>query len=102
LHSGEWNKKIVALGSDLYTLNGEIAVDKICRYERLEQDLSEVADLLGLPDNPELPQAKSGVRKDRRSYQDILSSTDRDRVADLFHQEINWLGYTFEGVESCR
>ncbi|TDT44340.1 sulfotransferase family protein [Halospina denitrificans] len=82
-------------GFQLYTLKGQVAVDKICRYESLEEDLEEVRQHLGLPEPLELPSAKSGIRKDKRHYSEVLSETEKDRIAELFKDEIELMGYKF-------
>jgi hypothetical protein len=80
-------------GRRVYTINGKIAVDKICKFENLANDLEEVRKHVGIPEKLELPRAKTGFRKDKRNYREILSETDREKVARLFHEEIDLLGY---------
>lgn len=82
-------------GRGLYTLNGEVAADRICLFESLADDLEEVRQQIGLPDRLELPRAKASHRKDRRSYRELLSDEDRDRIAELFSEEIELFGYEF-------
>ena len=82
-------------GFELYTLEGEVAVDKICRYESLEDELEEVRLQLGLPEPLELPNAKSGIRKDKRHYSEVLSEAEKARIAELFRDEIELMGYEF-------
>lgn len=82
-------------GLELYTVDGEVAVDRICRYEQLEDDLNRVYEELRLPGRPPLPRAKGDIRKDRRHYRDVLSDEDAAVVAELFSREIELLGYTY-------
>jgi hypothetical protein len=82
-------------GRQLYTINGEVAVDRICRYENLEQDLDEVRRTLGISEPLTLPRTKSSHRPDRRSYREVLGDEDRRKVEQLFADEIKALGYTF-------
>jgi len=82
-------------GFQIYTLKGKVAVDNICRYECLEEELEEVRQHLGLPEPLELPKAKSGIRKDKRHYSDVLSEAEKDRIAELFKDEIELMGYKF-------
>jgi len=70
-------------------------VDRICRFENLDGDLKTVCKQLGISQEPDLPQAKSGVRQDKRSYRDILSAGEREKIAELFRDEIELLGYEF-------
>lgn len=93
------SRKVLSLkkwGIDNYTINGEIAVDRVCKYEHLEKELEEVCEsILGMPRLPELPRAKGEARTDRRHYRDILSNTDRQKIAELFAREIELFGYEF-------
>ena len=54
-----------------------------------------LADKLTLPRVPEFLRAKSGFRTDKRSYQEILSAEDADKISELFAREIAYFGYTF-------
>lgn len=78
-----------------YTINGEVAVDKICRFENLQEDLEEVCKNIGITEQLELPYAKSGFRKDKRNYREILGEEQRDRIAELCRAEIELLGYEY-------
>ncbi|MCP3996765.1 MAG: sulfotransferase family protein [bacterium] len=80
-------------GSGLYLIDDEVAVDRIVRYESLDEDLEEVRTHLRLPEPLVLPHAKSGFRPDRRGYRDLLSPSDIQRVAEIFGREIELLGY---------
>lgn len=82
-------------GENLYLLDGKVAVEKICRFESLEQDLEEVRLHLGLPEPLELPRAKSSQRKDRRPYRELLTAADRAALERTFESEIRRLGYSF-------
>ena len=88
-------QSLLRKGFGLYTLKGAVAVDKICRYESLVEDLEEVRLHLGLPDPLELPKAKSGIRKDKRHYNEVLSEAEKNRIAELFKDEIQLIGYEF-------
>ncbi len=82
-------------GYELYTINGDIAVDKVCRYESLSEELEQIRERLGLPGELELPKAKSSFRKDKRSYRDILGEKEKAKIAELFRDEIKLFGYNF-------
>lgn len=82
-------------GYHLYTINNELQVDKVCRYENLPEDLEQVRQHLGLPEPLDLPQTKSTYRSDRRPYRDVLNERQRDRIAERFREEINLMGYQF-------
>jgi len=85
-HRGGWH---------LYTLNDQIVVDDVYHYENLTTDVKAIAERLRLPEVPELPHAKGGIRADKRHYRDILSESERDKVAEIFAAEIDRFGYEF-------
>lgn len=82
-------------GRELYLIDGAIAVDKVIRYENLAEDLETVRQQLGLPESLDLPNAKSGSRKDKRHYRDIMGDAEREIVARDFEFEISTFGYQF-------
>ena len=82
-------------GFELYTVDGQIAVDKVCRFENLSEDLEVIRKQLGIPEKLELPRAKSRFRKDKRSYRDIFGEEEKVKIEELFRDEINLLGYEF-------
>jgi hypothetical protein len=82
-------------GYGLYTIEGQIAVDRICRFENLKEELEEVRQRIGLPEPLVLPHAKPGLRKDKSSYRALLSDADRDLVTERFAEEIAMFGYQF-------
>jgi hypothetical protein len=82
-------------GYELYTIDDKIAVDKVCLYENLSDELEAVRGHIGIPEKLELPRAKSQSRKDKRSYRDILGEEERMKIAELFRDEIKLFGYEF-------
>lgn len=82
-------------GFDLYTIDGQVAVDKICRFENLADELEDIRIRLGIPERLEIPRTKSQFRKDKRRYCDLFSEDDRTAIADVFRDEIGHLGYEF-------
>jgi hypothetical protein len=82
-------------GYALYTHHGEVVVDKVCRYENLAAELELVRTRLGLPEPLALPSAKSQYRKDKRHYREILETSERQQIEQLFAAEIALFNYTF-------
>jgi hypothetical protein len=80
-------------GFEIYTIDGQIAVDKICRFENLSEELEVIRKQLGIPEKLDLPRAKSTFRKDKRSYRDILGEAEKEKIEELFRDEINLFGY---------
>ena len=92
-------KKIMRLkrrGIGLYTIDGEVIADRICRFERLREDLDLVRKDLGIEDSLELPRTKVQTQKKKAPYQDYYTDTTRQRVAELFDREIDLMDYRFD------
>jgi hypothetical protein len=79
----------------IYRLRGEVAVDRVLRYESLSDELAAVWAELDLPGSPDLPHAKGGVRPRGPSYRAYYDDGSRERVAELFAAPIADLGYEF-------
>ena len=79
----------------IYRLKGEVAVDRVLRYESLDAELATVWAELGLPGTPDLPHAKRGSRPRGPSYRSYYDDASRERVAELFAAPIAQLGYEF-------
>ena len=79
----------------LYTIDDQVAVDKVFMYERMEEELNELSSHLNLPYQLILPKANGGVRRDKRHYKDVLTSKERGAVANLFRREIKLFGYKY-------
>lgn len=82
-------------GWHLYTIDGKIVVDRVCRYETLAQDLEEVRSRLGVPEPLTLPNAKSGLRKPGQGYRELFDDRERRSIGHMFAPEIAQFGYRF-------
>lgn len=80
-------------GYYLYTANDVVVVDKICRFEALSAELENVRLTLGLPEPLNLPNAKSGYRKDNSSHREIIDDKTRNKIASLFSEEMDLMEY---------
>lgn len=76
----------------IYTVDDQIAVDFVGRFERLEEDLGHVFSRLGLDRRP-LTRAKSMQREG--SYRDWYGVHERGQVERLFANEIRQFNYGF-------
>jgi hypothetical protein len=79
----------------IYRIKGQVAVDRVLRYESLDSELAEVWAELGLPGTPDLPHAKAGTRPRAPSYRSYYDDDTRQRVAEVFAAPIAELGYEF-------
>ncbi len=86
---------VLARNVDIYSLRGDVAVDRLCRYETLTTDFAGIARQLRLPETLELPKAKSTIRTDRRHYSEVLDEKSRVVIAQKFQGVITELGYRF-------
>ncbi len=86
---------LTKMGFGVYAIDGEVAVDKVCKYENIADELEAVRTQLNLPEKLELPRAKSQFRKDKRSYDQVLNEEQKEKIARLFSKEIELWGYGF-------
>jgi len=70
-------------------------MNKVFKYEELETCLDELTQVLNLPERIELPNAKGGVRKDKRPVKEVYSEQDSQLIAEHFAREIYKFNYSF-------
>lgn len=82
---------------DKYTgTDGQLMVDRVLRYESLNQELNEVFQQLGIPFEGSLQvNAKGEYRQDRRHYRDVLSPEQAEQIRTAFRREIAMFGYVY-------
>jgi hypothetical protein len=81
----------------LYSIDGEVAVDYVARYEKLEEELEYIARRIGLPEKIQLPvdKLKGSYRKDKRPYQELYTRETKDLISDVCKHEIEYMNYRF-------
>lgn len=80
----------------IYTIDDTIAVDYLGRYENLEDDFAEVVKRIGLPVDLKLPTVNKSSKPDEElAYRAFYTDWSRQRVADWYAAEIDYLGYEF-------
>jgi hypothetical protein len=78
---------------------GDVLVDRMCRYENLNAELTDVFGQLGISFDGELgPRAKAQYRQDRRHFSEILSDNQQERIGRIFAKEIRLWGYSRESL----
>jgi hypothetical protein len=82
-------------GIQLYTIDGKIVVDRICKFEQLEEDIEKIRQDLGINEDLELPKAKGKTRKTGVTYQDLFNEETKNIIYRKFKEEIEYLGYNF-------
>ncbi|WP_206817284.1 sulfotransferase family 2 domain-containing protein [Chroococcus sp. FPU101] len=79
-----------------YTINDELAVDYVGKYEALIESMRVICQKIGLPFDDSLPRAKSQTRKDKRHYSTIFNEVQADYVKQKCLKEIELFGYIYE------
>lgn len=80
---------------EIYSLNGDVAVDFVGRYEHLEEDLKAALAQAGVTGDFELPRAKGNFRTDKRPYREYYTRDTQALVGAWYEPEITLLGYEF-------
>ena len=78
----------------LYRIRGKMAIDRVLRYEHLDDELADVWKQLDLPGTPDLPRAKGNARP-AGHYRELYTDSSRERVATVFADTIEAFGYEF-------
>ena len=80
----------------IYTIDGELAVDFVGRYENLQDELAKALDLAGVGRHLKVPRTNVTPDKDQaRDYRSYYSDATRERVAEWYAPEIALLHYGF-------
>jgi hypothetical protein len=80
---------------EIYSIEGDVAVDFVGRFESLEEDLKHALEQVGLRLDADLPSAKSTFRPGATPYRAYYDGDTRAIVGDWYRREIKLLGYTF-------
>ncbi len=65
---------------EIYSIGGELAVDRILRFDRLTEDLNDLYNELGMPADDWLPRTKSTSRPRKKTWRQLLSEEQIHRV----------------------
>ena len=76
----------------LKDFNGNIPMDFIGRFENLREDMHQILERLDIKDNS-LPHILKGSSEDYRKHFDIETNS---LIMDIYQEEINVFGYTFD------
>lgn len=81
---------------NIYSIDGNPAVDFMGRYENLEEDLARALKNVGIDQRLDVPHTNVTPNKDEtRDYRSYYSDEMRELVADWYAPEIKLLGYEF-------
>lgn len=88
-------KKWYVENHDLYTIDGEMALDFVGRYEQVEADFDKVLAAIGLSGQISLPKANVSKKKKTSSYRDYYTDELVELVRRTYAPEIARFGYEF-------
>ncbi|GAA5215313.1 sulfotransferase family 2 domain-containing protein [Corallincola platygyrae] len=77
----------------VYTINDEIAVDKVYQFEQMDEAMADLSERFGLPELS-LPNAKGSFRK-TKNYREMFSEPLKKRVGELFSKQVSLFNYQF-------
>jgi hypothetical protein len=80
---------------EIYSIEEDVAVDFIGRFETLKQDLQHALGQVGLKFEAELPRAKTTFRSGATPYREYYDGDTRAIVGDWYKREIKLLDYAF-------
>lgn len=88
-------------GFDLYSIKGQSSMDKVFRFEELEESLMEISNRLELKQVLKLPRykAKGNNRDNKMHYSTRISQSSRRLIDIQFAREKELLGYFFQNQE---
>lgn len=75
-------------------VSGQIIVDRVLRFDKLDTELPALFGEIGM-NFTGLPQAKAGLRSDRRSYHDVFDTAQSKFIATAFENEMNLHGWEY-------
>lgn len=78
----------------LVDLHGQLVVDFIGRYERLQEDFATACAHIGIP-TPALPHVRRAADRSK-DYRGYYTDETAELVARHFRRDIEMLGYTFD------
>jgi hypothetical protein len=79
----------------IYSIDGQVAVDYVGRFEHLQEDLAHALAQVGVTYDAELPRAKTTTGRNAAPYRSYYDAETRDIVGRWYAPEIKLLGYAF-------
>jgi hypothetical protein len=80
---------------EIYSVDGDVSVDFVGRFENLEQDLRHALNQVGFTLDKPLPRAKTTFRRGSAPYRDYYDEDTSAIVGDWYRREIELLDYAF-------
>ena len=79
----------------MYTINNEVAVDHIYRFENLESEMAAISQKFGLS-LASLPRAKTSTNTKKEHYSKLINREARLRIEHACANEIEYMQYRWE------
>lgn len=79
----------------LYSIDEQLAVDHIYKFESINLAMQEIAEKFNLPSIPQLPRTKTATNKSKTHYQELYNTENQEYIAKEFSREIQLLDYDF-------
>jgi len=80
---------------DLYSIEGDIALDFIGKYENLEEDFQTISRNIGLDAEMILPVTNVSKTSTTKPYREYYTEQTRQLMAEWYRREIDLFGYEF-------
>ena len=80
---------------EIYSIDGDVCVDFVGRYESLEQELRRALSQIGIAFEQELPRAKGNFRPNGRNYREYYDDEEPELIRKWYAPEIDLLDYEF-------
>lgn len=77
----------------IYTIDDNVAVDYIARYENIQTEMEYICNTIGIDYNKELMTYNKNVKSYK--YKDYYNERTIELVRDIYKDEINYFGYEF-------
>ena len=79
--------------SNIYTINGKIAVDFIGKFENLKKDVNKIKKILNLPKSKfSLPHEK---KNNTKNYLNLYNNESKKLVEEIWEKEFKFFNYSF-------
>lgn len=78
----------------LYTIDGEIVVDFVGKFENLKKDMNYILEKISLPRSG-LPREKTTFRNKKKHYRFYYNKETKKLVEKIYKKEIKLFGYKF-------
>ncbi len=88
-------KKAFVYNYELYSIDGEIALDFVGKYENLAQDFQKVLNTIGLDKDVSLPFTNVTKNSSTKPYRSFYTDESRRIIGEWYRPEIEKFNYEF-------